>query len=398
MTEVLIFPLPPVLVTLLEEKHKLGGKLGPNGTKIWMELMPSLLKAHFSFRILASHPRLHEIALQIAETLDRMQRSITQPEKSPEFAADCFKVYSLMDRYVRTRAELHASKLPSVDRLIHAIQAHLLGNLHPQALNIYATEARESADDLVKLYKQVSPTLEEPTRQAFLIGIDSFTQAFLQLKEPTPENLKSALANLKNGSKLLEHLAKWRDDFERADLSPVPEVGERVRAMLTELRQNGRINSQTLEEWTEQYFWDLQEKWAKTRHDLFMPRAAKDRTVERLDSLMVNLRDLDQMEPRIQEQLLNNLEAQYDALSQAGFKVDELRQHPLNWLVDLLLAVLSKGVPRFKILETIEQFQGTDLNDYATFLQRYLNEEDRDYLLDALSKIESECDDRLHRP
>lgn len=396
MTEVLIFPLPPILVTLLEEKHKLGGKLGPKGVKIWTELMPSLLKAHFSFRMLASHPKLHEIALEIADTLDRLQKTVTVPEKSEEFTADCFRVYRLMDSYVQTRAQLHASKLPPVDRLIHAIQAHLLGNLHGQAVHLYVGDAREAVDELVGLYKQASHTLEEPTRQAFLMGIDSFSQAFQELKEPTPDNLKAALANLKNGSALLEHLAKWRDDFEKSEISPVPEVGDRVREMLADLQQNGRINPQALEEWVEQYFWDLQERWAKSRHDLFMPRAQKDLIVERLDSLMLNLRDLDQMAPRIQEQLLRNLEVQYESLSRAGFKVDELRKHPLNWLVDLLLAVLAKGVPRFKILETIEQFRGTDFHDYADWLERYLREDDRDYILDALCKIGAECDARYN--
>lgn len=394
MTEVVIFPLPPVLVTLLEEKHKLGGKLGPKGTKIWTELMPGLLQTHFSFRMLASHPRLQEIALDIADTLDRLQKTVTVPERSEEFTSDCFKVYRLMDAYVQSRAMLHVSKLPPVDRLIHAIGAHLMGNLHGQALRLYAGDARETVDDLVALYKQVSPTLEEPARQAFLKGIDSFSQAFQELKNPTPENLKAAQVNLKNGSTLLEFLAKWRDDFEKADLSPVPQVGARVREMLAELQQNGRIDPHTLEEWVESDFWDLQERWAKIRHDLFMPRAQKDRIVERLDSLMLNLRDLDQMEPRIQEQLLSNLEVQFEALSQAGFKVGELKEHPLNWMVDLFLAVLAKGVPRFKILETIEQFRGTDLQEYGNWLERYMKEDDRDYLLDALSRFEAECDAR----
>lgn len=394
MLKAQIYPLPPILVTLLEEKHKNGGKLGPRGAQIWNDLMPSLLRAHFNFRVMASHPELQELGLEIAATMDRLQKTVLDPTKAREFTADCFRVYALMDGYVQTRAALHLSQLPAVDRLIHAIQAHLMRNLHAQALPRFVTEAQEAIDDLVNLYKQVAPTLEEPARQAFLMGIDSCAQAFLEIKTPSPENLKAACINLKNGSSLLEHLAQWREDFEKADLSPVPVVGEQVKTMLQELRTQGRLNPQTLHDWVEQHFWDLQEKWAQSRHDLFMPRAQKDRIVERLDSLMVNLRDLDQMEPRIQEQLLSNLEAQYDALSRSGFEIDDLRRHPLNWLVDLFLAVLSKGVPRYKILETIEEFKDTDLNAYAVFLQRYLAEDDRDYILDALAKIESECDDR----
>lgn len=390
-----IHPLPSNLVKLLEEKHKLGGKLGPQGAQFWNDLMPSLLRAHFNFRALASHPKLQEIGLELSETLDRLQKTVQDPQKHREFTADCFRVYALMDRFVRTRGELNPTRLSSVNRLIHAIHAHLMGNLHVQAINVYANETRLGINEMVDLYKQVAPTLEEPTRQALLKGIDSFTQAFQELKEPTEQNLKNAVVNLANGAELMHHLLKWKEDFEKADASPIPLVGDFVRKMAKELQQQGQLNPDTLQEWVEERFWDLQEKWAVTRHDLFMPRAQKDRIVERLDSLMVNLRDLDQVPPRVQEQLLANLEAQYAALSETGFNVEHLQEHPLDWLVDLFIAVLAKGVPRFKIVETIEEFKGTDLNDYAVFLQSYLEEGDRDYILDALTKIQNECDERL---
>ena len=392
MEKVQIYPLPPQLVQLLEEKHRSGGKLGLEGARIWTELMPSLLRTHYSFRALSSHPQLEEIAIDIAETLDRMQKTIEVPEKSQEFTADCFRVYALMDEYVKTRAQLDVTRLPAVNGLIHAIHAHLRGRLHLKLIDMYAQPARKKIDELVQLYRNAQDTLEEPTKQALLKGIDSMAEAFQQVKKGDPEGLKSCLVNLKNGATILEHLAAWKEDFEKSEASPVPVVGKYVRGMLSELRQNGNLAPETLHKWVEDEFWNLQERWAKSRHDLFMPRPQKDRVVERLDSLMVNLRDLDQMSPRVQEQLLNNLESQYESLSKMGFQVDELRKHPAGWLVDLFLATLSAGVPRYKLDEIIQEFQGTDYQIYSDFLHKYLQEQDRDYLLDALAHIESELD------
>ena len=319
-----------------------------------------------------------------------MQKTIEVPEKSQEFNADCFRVYALMDEYVKTRARLDATRLPAVNGLIHAIHAHLRGHLHLKLIDMYAQQAQTKINELVELYKNAQDTLEEPTKQALLKGIDSMAEAFQQLKKGDPESLKSCLANLKNGATILEHLAAWKDDFEKSETPPVPIVGNYVRGMLAELQQNGALSPETLHNWVEDEFWNLQEHWAKSRHDLFMPRPQKDRVVERLDSLMVNLRDLDQMPARVQEQLLNNLESQYESLSRMGFKVDDLRKHPAGWLVDLFLATLSGGVPRYKLNETIEEFEGTDYQIYSDFLSKYLQEKDRDHLLDALAHIESE--------
>jgi hypothetical protein len=397
MDKLLIHPLPNSLVLLLQEKHRLNGRLGPKGALAWNDLMPSLLQTHFKLRALASHPRLDEIAIQVGETLDRMQKTLQDASRSQEFTADCFKVYALMDEYVKTRAQLNLTRLPNVDVLIHAIQAHLKGNLHPQALEGYAARARLDIDELVLLYKNTSENFEEPIRQAFLKGIDSFATAYQQIKAGDPESLKNATVNLKNGATLLEHLAKWRDDFERAESSPVPVVGEFVQGMLKELKKHGKLRPETLHLWTEERFWDLQEHWAKSRHDLFMPRPQKDGIVGRLDSLMVNLRDLDRMAPRAQEQLLMNLEAQFEALSGLGFDLNHLKKHPNAWLVDLFVAILAEGVPLFKIQEMIDEFRDTDHHDYAILLERFLTEKDRDYLLDGLANMQKECDELTGR-
>jgi len=392
MEKTLIHPLPPKLVLVLEEKHRSGGKLGPKGGKLWPELMPQLLETYFKFRALASHDRLEEIAHEIGETLDRIQKTIERPECSDQFTADCFRVYALMDEYVKTRGRLNVTRLPAVDVLIHAIRAHLKGNLHRVPLEAYAGETRLLIDDLVQLYKTASENFDEPTRQAFLKGIDSFTLAYEQLKSEDPEVLKQAIPNLKNGAELLHHLALWRDEFEKSEASAVPVVGPFVQSMLTELRECARLKPETLQLWVEEKFWDLQERWAKSRHDLFMPRPQKDGVVERIDSLMVNLSQLDQMEPRVQEQLLMNLEAQFEGLSRMGFDIEALKKHPDAWLVDLFVAVLAGGVPLFKIQELIEEFQGTYHQEYADLLKLFLAEKDRDYILDALAKLGAECE------
>lgn len=394
MMKVQIHPLPPKLVQLLEEKQKLNGKLGPQGIKIWSDLMPSLLRTYYNFRALASHEALEELGEKLAQTLDRLQKTVQVPDKHREFTADCFRVYALMDEYVKTRAQLEETHLPAVNGLIHAIHAHLRGHLHGKLLEVYGNSARAAVDDLVTLYKATQDGLEEPVKQAFLKGIDSFTQAFRELQTLEPVALKNCLVNLKNGATLLEHLARWREEFEGANRSPVPVVGDYVSEMQRQLREQGALAPETLNHWLEEEFWNLQERWAKTRHDLFMPRAKKDRIVERLDSLMLNLRDLDQVTPAAQAQLLANLETQYEALSGNGFDVAYLRTHPAGWLADLFAAVLAKGVPSYKIREVIQEFEGTDYHNYSVYLSKYLQEEDRDYILDALAQLEMECDQR----
>lgn len=398
MKRVEIHALPSSLVALLEEKNKLKGRLGPKGTEIWRDLMPSLLRMHFNLRVSASHEDLEKIGLELADTLDFLQKNILIPESHKEFTAHCFRAYALMDRYLKVRTKLNTSRVPAVDRLIHAIQAHLRNNLHVQALDAYAGEAKQAVDKLVELFKQVAPNLDEPAKKGLLMGIDSFTQAYKELKDKEPQSLKNAVVNLRNGAVLLEHLAVWKEEIEAETRSPVPVVGDDVTMMLNQLAQQGHIEQNRLLDWVENRFWDLQENWAKARHDMFMPREQKDLIVGRLDQLMLSLKDLDQHAPRVQEQLLHNLIAQYDALSTCGFRVEELKEHPSPWLVDLIVAILAKGVPKYKILETIEDFKDSDYHVYAVLLQKYLDEGDRDYLLDALSEIERECLDRVELP
>ena len=347
-----------------------------------------------NIRAMASHQSLEDIAIDIGSILDSLQKTVQNAEAFDDFTADCFKLYSRLNHYVQVRSSLAVTRLPALDALFHAVQAHLRGNLPEPSLAFFEQRARASVDDLLKVYKDVAPTLEEEGRQALLKGFASLTQAAVEIKVREPESLKKASINLRNGAILIEHLAKWRADYQHSEAPVIPVVGEFVQEMLTQLKAQGKLSPETLSLWSEEKFWDLQEHWAAARHDFFMSRPQKDKFVTRLDSLMLNLRDLHQVDPPVQEQLLVSLESHYAAQLGLGFEVEELRKYPSPWLVDLLLAVLAKGVPRFKITEVIEQLQGTEYNDFAHLLDRFLKEDDRDYLLDALALIERDCEER----
>ena len=394
MKTISVYPLPPSLVALLEEKKRNDGRLGPQGTKTWTKLMPSLIKTFMNVRAMASHQSLEDIAIDVGSRLDRLQKTVQKAEAFDDFTADCFGLYSRLNDYVQVRTSLAVTRVPALDALFHAVQAHLRGSLPEPTLVIFEQGARASIDELLALYKDVAPTLEEQGRQALLKGFASLTQATKELKVRQPESLRKACINLRNGAVLIEHLAKWKDDYESSEAPVIPVVGEFVRGMLAQLKEQGSLSPEILQLWSEEKFWDLQEHWAAARHDFFMSRPQKDKFVTRLDSLMLNLRDLHQLESPVQEQLLVTLESHYAAQVGLGFDLEKLQQYPSPWLVDLIVAVLSNGVPRFKIEDAVQQLRGTEYGELADLMARYLSEDDRDYLLDALALIERECEER----
>lgn len=391
MTSQHIHPLPPVLVKLLEEK-KSKGKPSPATTVAWAQLRQKLARVSSQLGYLASHEELEKIAYEVASLLASLDADLNDSGKHLEFQQNCYKLYTAMSRYADCRRQLSVTELEAVNTLIHAIQAHLRGNLPAEALKFYEAEMQKEVSELLQLYKDVAPDLPDEARQALLKGIDSFTHARKLLQNAEPSSLKNASIDLKNGALLLEHLVKWRRDFFFSQQSPVPVVGDTVRQMLAQLQNGGKLDQQTLHHWVEERFWDLQEHWAQSRHDFFMPRYKKDKLVGQIDGLMLALRDLDQLAPRDQEQLLFRLESHYEDLVDAGFDMSKFETHTLHWLAELFVAILKKGVPRYQILETIDHFKNTNEAYYAVFLQKYLDEDDRDYILDALAKMASECE------
>jgi hypothetical protein len=391
-------PLPNKLVKILEAKSRHDGRLPPESLAQWSLLQNALKETIETNLSYSSHTELESQATASQEILQRLNSTLTEGTFD-QATTEAFQLYHSLAQYGALRKELRVTTLIQNDKLIHACKACQDGRLaFPEVIAILPS-ALEEIDVLVGYFKRATESLPENVNQGLLKGIQSCQVGFSTLQNmasldslgPEQTNtLKNAATNLRNGSLILQELQSWGVEIAEEESSAVPAVGDFVGLLRAQLAEQGRISDEALAEWVDKAFWDLQERWSDDRHDFFMTRPKKDKLVGSIDALMLRLRDLHEYSPKEQDEMLYLLEVKFEEVERCGFKLEELREHTLGWLADYLVAVLSQGVPRPHIESQIERFMGTDYDEYGRLLQSYLAENDRDYILDALAKIESE--------
>ena len=215
--------------------------------------------------------------------------------------------------------------------------------------------------------------------------------AVAQMNTRDESQLADAAANMANAGSILEHLDKWQREFEMESSCEVPVVGREVQELMMELQSNGALSLESVDLWYNELAPKIQEFWGPARHDFFMSRTFKDKLVGRIDTLLYELQELEEMTP--QEQF-DNLRALADAFAEVPartYQRESFEHHPQPWLFDTFVAVLAKGVPRFQIDWIIEDMnQSTDTYELGRCLTQYLNTDDRDFLLDALDHMQRE--------
>ena len=393
-------PLPLDLVDILETKFTSGGALPPACLHKWLDIQSSLRTTIDSLQRYASHPELEARATRSADSLQSLNSALIQGSFD-DATAEAFKLYYAIASYGAAREELRVTSLEQNDKLIHACKACEEGRLPLPELVHLVAPATDEIDVMVSYFRRAADSLPEPIQQAFLKGIQS-SQAGLsslgslaQHATLDPEqvgSLKTATANLRNGALILQELQSWGLELAKEERSGVPAVGDFVKKLRGVLREQGRIPDDLLAEWVDQAFWVLQDRWTEDRHDFFMPRFKKDRLVASIDGLMLRLRDLHEYKPQEQDEMLYLLEIKFEEVEGSAFNIETLAKHPLAWLADYLVAALSKGVPRAHIKSQISTFLDTEYDQYGRLLQSFLNEDDRDYLLDALALMQSEVE------
>ena len=390
-------PLPVSLVQILEAKHKNQGTLTPSTLNEWVAVQSDLKETIDNYLRYASHSELEIRAGNSAEALQRLNTALCSGSFE-DATNEAFGLYLHLASYGALREQLRATTLEQTDKLIHACQACKEGRLPLSDVLDILPSAIAEIDVIVEYFRQASESLPEDVRQAILKGIRSSQVGFSSLQnligkeQADPQALADAAVNLRNGALILQELQSWGLELAEEERSLVPGAGDFVKRLRLEIAENGGIPNELMQEWNEKAFWVLQDRWSEDRHDFFMPRFKKDQFVAAVDDLMNRLHDLQQYPPQEQDSLLYRLEVKFEEITRSGFDMSLLRTHPLSWLADYIVAVLSKGVPRPHIETQINGFLGTDLDQYGRYLQSFLKEDDRDYLLDALVALQREID------
>jgi hypothetical protein len=396
-------PLPLTLVTILEAKFSCNGATPPERMNQWLELQRSLEESIETSRRFSSHEELESQAETSHETLKSLAIAI-RDGTFDEATTQAFKLYHSMATYGALRQAVQVTTLVQTDKLIHACKACEDRRLPFTEAVLLLPSALEEIDVLVGYFKRATDSLPENVRQGLLKGIQSCQVGFSMLQgvpqqaplEPGQlDTLRNAAANLRNGALILQELQSWGIELAKEGSSAIPAVGDFVHRLRSELGDHGQIPNELLVEWADNAFWNLQERWSEDRHDFFMQRAKKDQLVGSIDALLFRLKTLQDYSAKEQDEMLYLLELKFEEVEREGFDLEELRAHPLGWFADYLVAILSKGVPRPHIQSQLEDFLDTDYDIYGRFLQSYLAEDDRDYLLDAFTQLEHEVQSAL---
>lgn len=386
MRLVSIAPLPLEIVALLDCLEK-GQSTSPEQGKIWKDYVDSCAVLATQLRRVACHPRLEEVGQEL-EAAQITLGGLSFPQSGIEALQEAaFSFHRLATNFSQIRQSLSVTRLPDTNELLLYLHAVLRGNLPSGDLGQAIAQSMEEIDHYVQVFKQHSQELPPEVRQSLLVGLDSLNVGFAQLRSGQEALLPEAGKNISNGAQIVETLKDWEDNILAEHSTPVPLVGEFVEEMLELLARQRRLPDPIVAEWEEELFWTLQDQWAISRHEFFMPRKKKDQLVEQLDTVMYQLKDLSQLSPDVQESLLLRLKSLHGEVNVSGFSLAGLEDYGHAWLADLFMAALAGGVPRAQLSRTAGQLQGTDLGELAHCLQKYLETDDRDYLLDGLSQV-----------
>ena len=384
-----VVPLPPEIVALLESKHKGAPNLTQSAS--WIALKSHLTQTTERMKRWASHEGLDPVVAGAEEQLTKFEEGLGGQVNLEELTQSAYRLFGALNEYARLRSTLRTCQIPEIDEAVQALHAVKRGRLGWDEVEPVKERLIARVDHLVVLFKDGSGHLPEEIQQALLKGFASMNTAVAQMNTRDESQLADAAANMANAGSILEHLDKWQREFEMESSCEVPVVGREVQELMMELQSNGALSLESVDLWYNELAPKIQEFWGPARHDFFMSRTFKDKLVGRIDTLLYELQELEEMTP--QEQF-DNLRALADAFAEVPartYQRESFEHHPQPWLFDTFVAVLAKGVPRFQIDWIIEDMnQSTDTYELGRCLTQYLNTDDRDFLLDALDHMQRE--------
>lgn len=346
MRQLLVVPLPPNLVDLLEDLQ------AGESPREWPEVRAAM-EAEVG-TLLCAHPAQDQPRSSAEDALVALEQAVSMGDIE-EATRGAFRFYSAVRQHAVLQARLRQSSIAEFNELQLACHAILRGQVVPLSV----ADARRRWQILRNVFEARREELPDPVEGALSLGFETTESALNMLERwgGDAQQLKIILANLRSGARALEFLSDWEARLEDSEV---------VRELLLELESRGCLGSASLQAWP-QVWRRLCESWDES--ELLMPVEAKARLQGLIEQQLESLESLPDWPPERQYTGLDRLQRLADEVADCSFDLEELSEAPVPWLADFVLAYHAGGIPGYVVRQAVAGWKGTDLEELGGLLE-----------------------------